>query len=235
MTLALLAVLFVVLGGALLVVRHLQSRPVSTGASKPRQARRSLLDEHVRQLTERMHFDRIAVGADGRAAVGFLPRSRRLVFVGPAWIDGTAAQRGELRAFDVGPEDLVDAEVEQQTWTHGGRNGDGTPRARSVTLRVVVRDTDAPMHLVEFLSEDAVLGSDVHLDAVRSASRWEGLVRALAADAAREAALSPLVEGMSEEERKREHARQLAGKVLAQRDRKAALDEAELRQVRPTP
>jgi hypothetical protein len=235
MVYGMLALAFLVLGGGLFAVRLKANGATSEVATGPRRARRTVLEEHIRQLSERMQFDRLAIGLDGRAAVGFLPRSRRLVFVDAAWVDGAAGKRGEMRAFDHGAEDVLCAEVVQQTWTRTTRTGEATPMVRSVTLKLMMRDLDAPVHILEFLGEDAVMGSDPHAEAVTAAFRWEALATALAAEARRDADVAPMLAGLSEEERKREQAKLLANKVLASRERRAQHDEAQPRQERTTP
>ncbi len=236
MVYGLLALAFVVLGGGLAYVR-MNAAPAESGVpTGSRKARRAVVEGHLRQLAERMHFDRLAIGSDGRAAVGYLPRSRRLVFVDSAWIDGPAGARGELRAFDHGPEDILTAEVVQQLWTRTSGKGESTPLVRSVAVKVMLRDVDAPVHVIEFLSEDVILGSDAHGEAIIQACRWEALAVALAAEAKREADVAPMFAGLSDEERKREQAKLLAGKVLATRERRQQqIDEAPSRQVRSEP
>lgn len=216
-TLVLLILVAVLAGGALVFLR-VQGRSQALAAREEhRRSGLASLREHLDAIADRMSFDRLAVGTDGRAAVGYLPEQRRLVFVGTAWVDGPAAQRGEMRTFDVGPESLVGAAVVQTVWARPVGKSDAEPFVRSVLLEVFTTDLDAPTHLVELLEGDAPLGSPAHLDALHAAARWEGLVRALVAGATRDASSASALAGLSEEEARRERARQLASRVLASR------------------
>lgn len=229
-TLIPLVVVAVLAGGALLFARAQRLEQEKASRQGPRKAGVTALRQHLDQLANRMTFDRLAIGTDGRSAVGYLPAQRRLVFVGTAWVDGPAAKRGELRTFDVGAEDLVGAEVVQTHWTRPYGKADAKPYARSVLLKVFTSDLDAPTHAIELLDDDASLGGESHLDALHAAIRWEGLVRALVAGSSRDAATTDALAGLSEEEARRERARQLASKVLAARG--TPLPEGTGRQVR---
>lgn len=231
MSLALPLLLLIGLAVALFAVSAARKQRETSLVKGERTGKLKALEVHCRQLAERMRFDRMAIGKDGRCAVGYLPQARRVVFVDSAWVDGSASVKGEVRAFDVGAEDLVAAEVEQLSWTKGAARGDGEPMVRSVMLRVVTLDADAPMHQVEFLGEDTPVGSSAHLDAVQAAGRWEGLVRALVTSAARDAVAGQAVAGLSDEEARRERAMNLASKVLAARERREQVrDELSQRQ-----
>jgi hypothetical protein len=229
-TLILLAVVALLAGGALAFLRIQGKAQEAAAREEHRRIGLANLRQHLDAIGDRMSFDRLAVGADGRAAVGYLPEQRRLVFVGTAWVDGPAAQRGEVRTFDVGAEDLVGAEVAQSWWARPSGKSDAEPFVRSVLLKVFTSDLDAPTHLVELLEDDARLGSQAHLDALHAAARWEGLVRALVAGSSRDVSSVGALAGLSEEEARRERARQLASKVLAARG--ASVLEPSGRQVR---
>lgn len=174
---AVLVVIIVVLFAAKIYTDRQPNRGVSMHASPKRRGKLSSeLSAATREMTLR---DRL-VDTEGRAAIG-LTDDGQLVVVSAAWAARKSGEETVSFAHrTVDASLLVHVDVREPFYTERLKNGIGPIYVEAVELTVFVDDLDSPVFALNFLEDDELSGSPEHIAARDAATRWEGVIRALA-------------------------------------------------------